>query len=98
MKFRKYENKLIDVAETLKVMSSPHRLMVLCCLCERPHHVGEMADVTGLRMPTLSQHLAVLKAQGLVTVEREGTKMLYRLADPQIEALIDALANIYCRE
>lgn len=67
-------------AQKLKVLSDPTRLSVLEELMDGPRHVGEMMARLGLEQSLLSHHLKVLRDAGLVTAERDGKSMLYRLA------------------
>ena len=71
-------------AEILKTLASPRRLDILHRLAEGPVEVGRLADELGLAQPNVSQHLAVLRAAGLVEAEREGREVRYRLSDPDV--------------
>jgi ArsR family transcriptional regulator len=71
-------------AEILKTLASPRRLDILHRLSEGPVEVGRLADELGLAQPNVSQHLAVLRAAGLVEAEREGREVRYRLSDPDV--------------
>ncbi|POF28851.1 ArsR/SmtB family transcription factor [Roseibium marinum] len=86
------EEKAESAAEFLKMMASAPRLLLMCLVLEEERSVGELAEKTGLRMPTVSQQLALLRAQGLVTTRREGTTIYYRLAS---EAVKDIMAMLY---
>jgi len=71
-------------AEVLKVLASPRRLEILHRLAEGPREVGRLAAELGLSQPNVSQHLAVLRATGIVEAEREGREVRYRLTDPDV--------------
>ncbi len=71
-------------AETLKTLSSPRRLEILHLLARGPRGVGSLAAEIGVSQPNVSQHLAVLRAVGLVEAERDGREVRYRLADPEV--------------
>lgn len=83
-------------ASLLKALSNPHRLMVLCRLGEAECAVGELQAQVGLSQSALSQHLAVLREEGLVATRREGTSIFYRIADPAALKVIAVLIDIYC--
>lgn len=83
-------------SEMLKAISNPHRLMILCALVKREHSVGELGERVDLSMSALSQHLAVLKRQGLVSTRREAQSIFYSLADNDIQILMHCLHEIYC--
>ncbi|WP_125255727.1 ArsR/SmtB family transcription factor [Brevundimonas fluminis] len=83
-------------AALMKALSNPHRLMVLCRLGEAECGVGELKAQVGLSQSALSQHLAVLREEGLVATRREGTSIFYRIADPAALKVIAVLIDIYC--
>ena len=68
-------------ADILKTLANPRRLEMAHLLADEPMTVGRLADRLGLAQPNVSQHLALMRAAGVVTAEREGREMRYRLAD-----------------
>lgn len=84
-------------AETLlKALANRHRLMIVCQLTERERSVGELADLLDLRDSTVSQHLALLRKDGIVASRREGQTIWYSLGDPAAREVVAALHRIYC--
>jgi DNA-binding transcriptional ArsR family regulator len=71
-------------AEVLKTLASPRRLEILHRLAEGPCEVGRLAEELGVSQPNISQHLAVLRAAGIVDAERDGREVRYRLTDPDV--------------
>jgi ArsR family transcriptional regulator len=71
-------------AEVLKTLASPRRLEILHALARGPMEVGRLAELIGASQPNASQHLAVLRAAGVVEAERDGREVRYRLADPDV--------------
>lgn len=71
-------------AEVLKTLASPRRLEILHALARGPIEVGRLAEAIGASQPNVSQHLAVLRAAGVVEAERDGREVRYRLADPDV--------------
>jgi ArsR family transcriptional regulator len=71
-------------AEVLKTLASPRRLEILHALNRGPIEVGRLAQEIGASQPNVSQHLAVLRAAGMVEAERDGREVRYRLADPDV--------------
>ena len=71
-------------AEVLKTLASPRRLEILHRLAAGPVEVGRLADELGLSQPNVSQHLAVLRASGIVDAVRDGREVRYRLTDPDV--------------
>ncbi len=71
-------------AEVLKTLASPRRLEILHVLARGPIEVGHLAEAIGATQPNVSQHLATLRAAGIVEAERDGRAVRYRLADPDV--------------
>jgi ArsR family transcriptional regulator len=71
-------------AGVLKTLASPRRLDILHRLAEGPCEVSRLAHDIDASQPNVSQHLAVMKAAGIVEAEREGREVRYRLADPDV--------------
>lgn len=80
----------------LKAMASPHRLSLLCALQSGEQSVSELSANVPLRQPALSQHLAVLRHQGLVQSRRQGQSVYYRLSPGPAQNLIRDLYEAYC--
>ncbi len=83
-------------ARLLKALSNEKRLMILCQLGDGEHAVGVLLPRVGLSQSALSQHLALLREEGLISGRREGVSILYRIADPAVLKVINLLAEIYC--
>ncbi len=89
--------KAADAARLLRLLGNEKRLVLLCLLAtagEMP--VGALADAVGLSQPALSQHLALLREDGLVATRRVAQAIHYRLADAKAEALLGLLHHLYC--
>lgn len=82
-------------ARLMKLMSSEQRLIILCRLGDGECSVGELAQHVGLAQSAASQHLAKLRAEGVVGTRREGQTIFYRLTDPAAARVIDTLCEIY---
>ena len=97
---RKADLLLIDKAaqasDLLTAMANPKRLLVMCHLIEGECAVGEMADRVSLSQAALSQHLAKLRAYGLVATRRHGQTIYYSLASDDVRAILQTLYQIYC--
>ena len=85
-----------EASRLLKALSNEKRLMILCQLGTGERAVSELLPLVGLSQSALSQHLAVLREEGLVAGRREGVSILYRVADPAALKVIALLADIYC--
>lgn len=94
-----FELKAGEVADVLKALANGRRLMVLCKLVEHGERtVGDLAYDVGLSQSALSQHLAKMRDEGLVTFRRESQTLWYRIADPRAETLLATLYQLYCQE
>jgi DNA-binding transcriptional ArsR family regulator len=80
----------------LKALSNRHRLIIVCQLIERERSVGELAAALGVRGSTVSQHLALLRREGLVTARREGQTIWYRIGSAPARELVNTLYRVYC--
>jgi DNA-binding transcriptional ArsR family regulator len=76
----------IDVlqAEVMKTLAHPRRLGLLHRLAAGPANVASLARELGMNQPNTSQHLALLRAAGVVDCERSGREVRYRLSDPEV--------------
>jgi ArsR family transcriptional regulator len=85
-------------ASLLKTMASPRRLELIHFLSETgPIEVRRLAEHFGLPQPTISQHLAAMRAAGLVEAVRDGREVRYRLADPEIVAACSLMRQVLIR-
>jgi len=82
----------------LKLLGNEDRLLLLCQLSQSECCVGDLESLLGIRQPTLSQQLAVLRAEGVVQTRRAGKKIFYRIADPAILEVLGVLYRLYCPE
>ena len=86
--------KLIpQVAARFKALADEGRLGLLSALQRGEKSVGELADATGRSQPNVSQHLASLTHAGLVAARRDGTRVFYRIADPTVLRICDAVCD-----
>ena len=88
-----------EAAQLLKMLANEKRLLILCFLAVRGEMtVGELVGVVKLSQSALSQHLAKLRADGLVEFRRASQTLHYRVSDPRTLRLLQALKEIYCGE
>ncbi|TVR96828.1 MAG: ArsR family transcriptional regulator [Rhodospirillales bacterium] len=80
----------------LKSMGNPHRLMILCRLAEGEKCVGELERAVGLSQSALSQHLARLRRDHLVTTRRSAQTIFYSLLGSEARTVIETLHSLYC--
>jgi len=80
----------------LKVLANPDRLLLMCQLSQGEMSVGELEARLGIHQPTLSQQLAVLRENGLVSTRREGKSIIYSVASGQALAVMTVLYEQFC--
>jgi len=85
-----------EVANLLKTLSHPARLMIVCTLVEGEHWVGELEQKVNVHQPHLSQHLTVLRSSGIVETRRAGKQIFYSLTEEKAAQLVAALHDIFC--
>jgi ArsR family transcriptional regulator len=80
----------------LKLLGHEARLLLLCQLSQGECCVSELEQLLGIRQPTLSQQLAVLRGEGVISTRREGKNIYYAIAQPQVLRLLQTLHELYC--
>lgn len=80
----------------LKLLGNTDRLMLLCQLAMQERTVGELEQLAGVSQPTLSQQLAVLRREGVVSTRREGKFIWYQLTDQRALQLMQAIQILFC--
>ena len=84
-------------AALLRTVGNEQRLLVLCLLIDQGEaSVGALLDQVQLSQSALSQHLARMREEGLVTFRRDAQTLYYHIADPAVEKLVAVLKDIYC--
>lgn len=86
-----------QAAELLKALGNRHRLLVLCQLTDGERSVGDLANFVGLRNSTVSQHLSLLRRDGLVAARRDGQVIWYSIASHQARRVLETLFEIFCK-
>ena len=82
------------VAAFLKALSHEGRLMILCHLAGGEKSVTELEGLLGQRQAAVSQQLARLRLEGLVSTRREGKAIIYRIEDARVLPLLDLVPQI----
>ncbi|MGN6227191.1 MAG: ArsR/SmtB family transcription factor [Dyella sp.] len=85
-----------EAIATLKAMASRNRLMLLCQLIPGERSVGELAQALGLAQSVVSQHLSLLRRDGVVSGRREAQSIYYRISDARVHALMQTLFDQFC--
>jgi DNA-binding transcriptional ArsR family regulator len=85
-----------EASELLKALANRHRLIIVCQLIDQERSVGELAALLKVRDSTVSQHLALLRKDGLVKARREGQTIWYSIASGPARELVRTLYQAYC--
>jgi len=94
---KKLARQADEAAAHLKLLANEKRLLILCFLAARSEMtVGGLVDAVGLSQSALSQHLAKLRADNLVTFRRASQTLHYRIADRRTLQLLPVLKEIFC--
>ena len=80
----------------LQSLGNKSRLMITCQLIDGEKSVGELAELLQARESTVSQHLALLRKDRLVTTRRQGQTIFYALASDPARRVLETLYEIYC--
>ena len=80
----------------LAAMCNEKRLLLLCQLVDCERSVNELAELLQAPQSTISQHLGVLRGEGLVSVRRDAQTLYYSLAGDEARAILETLQLLYC--
>ena len=83
-------------SDLLKALANRHRLLIICQLIDGERSVGDLAEFLGLRDSTVSQHLALLRKDGLVSARRDAQTIYYSIASDPAREILTALYRVYC--
>ena len=82
----------------LKVLANADRLLLLCQMSQGEYCVSDLEEMTGVKQPTLSQQLTVLREELMVTTRREGKQIFYSIASKEALAVMKVLYELYCKD
>lgn len=81
----------------LKALANQDRLLLLCQMTQGEYCVSELEELTGVKQPTLSQQLTVLRAEEMVSTRREGKQIYYSIASEEALAVMQVLYEQFCK-
>ena len=85
-----------QASDLLKALANRHRLLIICQLIDGERSVGDLAELLDLRDSTVSQHLALLRKDGLVSARRDAQTIYYSIASDPAREILTALYRVYC--
>jgi ArsR family transcriptional regulator len=83
-------------SRSLKAMSHPLRLKILCTLGDREVSVQDIVEHVGTSQSNISQHLAILRDKGILASRKDANRVYYRVGDPRTLALIGMMREVFC--
>ncbi len=93
------EEQAKKIAELLKLLANEHRLLILCALTHGGLTVGEIHKYSpNITASALSQHLNQLKTAGILSSEKRGMNVIYRIQDERVVGLIESIKEYYCND
>lgn len=91
------EERAKKIAELLKLLANEHRLLILCALLNGQLTVGDIHQYTpNITASALSQHLNQMRMFGILSSQKQGTNVFYRIEDERVIVLIDAIKKEFC--
>ena len=96
MSFEDMQANAAGATVLLKSMANETRLLILCQLAHSERSVSELLEIIPLGQSALSQHLAILRRERLVTTRREGQSVYYALSSVEVRAIIGTLYQLFC--
>ena len=90
------EENCDQVAQLMKALAHPQRLMLLCHLSTGEKTVGELEDLCGASQSAVSQFLNRMRLEGMISSEKRGLFFYYKIEDTRVKKLIASLHQIFC--
>ncbi|OQY53517.1 MAG: ArsR family transcriptional regulator [Candidatus Parabeggiatoa sp. nov. 2] len=91
-----HDDDIERAARSLKAMSHPLRLKILCILGEREYSVQDIVEQVGTSQSNISQHLAILRDKGILSSRKEANRVYYRVSDARTLRLISMMREVFC--
>lgn len=92
----KREEDIERASRSLKAMSHPLRLRILCTLGDKEVSVQEIVECVGTSQSNISQHLAILRDKGILASRKDANRVFYRVGDARTLRLIDMMQEVFC--
>ncbi len=90
------DNDIERASRSLKAMSHPLRLKILCTLGSQEVSVQEIVEKVGTSQSNISQHLAILRDKGILASRKDANRVFYRVSDSRTLQLIGMMRNVFC--
>ncbi|MFB6261072.1 MAG: ArsR/SmtB family transcription factor [Thiohalorhabdaceae bacterium] len=90
------DENIEQASRSLKAMSHPLRLKVLCTLNDQELSVQEIVEEVGTSQSNISQHLGIMRDKGILKARKNANKVYYRVGDPRTLKLISLMREVFC--
>jgi ArsR family transcriptional regulator len=90
------EEDIDRASRSLKAMSHPLRLKILCTLGEQEVSVQDIVESVGTSQSNISQHLAILRDKGILASRKDANRVFYRVGDSRTLRLISMMREVFC--
>ena len=91
-----HDDDIERASRSLKAMSHPLRLKILCTLGDREASVQDIVEQVGTSQSNISQHLAILRDKGILTCRKDANRVYYRVSDARTLRLIGMMREVFC--
>jgi ArsR family transcriptional regulator len=91
-----HDEDIERASRSLKAMSHPLRLKILCTLGEREYSVQDIVEQVGTSQSNISQHLAILRDKGIISSRKDANRVYYRVTDARTLRLISMMREVFC--
>lgn len=93
-----HDEDIERTSRSLKAMSHPLRLKILCILGDTEISVQDIADQVGTSQSNISQHLAILRDKGILASRKDANRVFYRVGDSRVLRLIGMMREVFCSQ
>ena len=95
--FEEMKKQAREASGVLKAIANETRLLILCTIIEDDFTVNQLAEITGSAQSAVSQHLKVLSEQKIVSPKRIGKKIIYKITEPKVKAILVLMHALFCK-
>ena len=95
--FEEMKKQVTEASGILKAIANETRLLILCSIIEDDFTVNQLAEITGTAQSAVSQHLKVLSEQNIVSPKRIGKKIIYKITDSRVKAILVLMHALFCK-
>ena len=95
--FEEMKKQAAEASGVLKAIANETRLLILCSIIEDDFTVNQLSEITGTAQSAVSQHLKVLSEQNIVSSKRIGKKIIYKITDSRVNAILVLMHALFCK-